>query len=76
MFIFAGAPAVPPQQPIFADPNYDADVAPVPTTGVPQFAPLNWGEFRRRRFEGDFKDAGKEVQISDWAIETPPPSRL
>lgn len=27
---------------------------------------VNWGEFRKRRSDGDFGDYGQEVQISDY----------
>ena len=30
------------------------------------YAIVNWGEFRRRRFEGDYADVGKEVQIAQF----------
>ena len=35
----------------------------------PVYSPLSWGEFRRRRFEGDLGDKGvPEVQISGWLV--------
>jgi hypothetical protein len=30
--------------------------------------PVSWGGFRRLRFEGDFADGGREVQISDFRV--------
>ena len=36
---------------------------------APRFRPVHWGEFRRRRFEGDLADVGREIQISDFLIE-------
>jgi isopenicillin N synthase-like dioxygenase len=53
--------------PFFYNPAYSADIRPL--IGAPRYRPLNWGEFRRRRADGDFADYGTEVQISDWQIE-------
>lgn len=50
--------------PYFYNPSYETDV--VPLTGVPNYQPINWGEFRRRRADGDFADYGTEVQISQY----------
>ncbi|WP_028969608.1 isopenicillin N synthase family dioxygenase [Sphingomonas sp. URHD0057] len=52
--------------PFFYNPAYSADIRPL--IGTPHYAPLNWGEFRRRRADGDFADYGTEVQISDWRV--------
>lgn len=58
--------------PFFYNPGYSATIAPLTAVsermGGPRFQPLSWGEFRRRRAEGDFGDYGTEVQISNWAI--------
>lgn len=56
--------------PFFYNPPHEALIAPVPTTGRPGYTPLGWGDFRRRRFQGDFADTGKEVQIADWAVSS------
>lgn len=60
--------------PYFYNPAYGATVAPLPgalaLTGAARFRPIPWGEFRRRRAEGDFGDYGREVQISDYALPT------
>ena len=53
--------------PFFHNPAYSADIRPL-TGGEPRYRPLNWGEFRRRRADGDFADYGTEVQISEWRI--------
>jgi isopenicillin N synthase-like dioxygenase len=53
--------------PFFYNPAYSADIRPL--IGAPRYRPLNWGEFRRRRADGDFADYGTEVQIGDWRIE-------
>ena len=52
--------------PYFLNPAYGADIAPL--IGTPRYRPLNWGEFRRRRAEGDFASYGTEVQIDEWRI--------
>jgi isopenicillin N synthase-like dioxygenase len=52
--------------PYFLNPAYGADVAPL--VGAPRYRPINWGEFRRRRAEGDFAAYGTEVQIGEWRI--------
>ena len=52
--------------PYFYNPSYDVDVAPL--VGEPAYRPLNWGEFRRRRADGDFADYGTEVQIGEWRV--------
>eukprot|EP00750_Incisomonas_marina_P015581 INCI18381.1.p1 GENE.INCI18381.1~~INCI18381.1.p1 ORF type:complete len:408 (+),score=55.66 INCI18381.1:169-1392(+) len=54
--------------PFFYNPSYDSMIEPVASCGSPRYRPLSWGEFRRRRFEGDFGDDSPDVQISDWAI--------
>ena len=62
--------------PFFYNPAHACMVAPIPTSAAaaPRYCPLNWGEFRRRRFEGDYGDYGTEVQISQWRLPSPPPS--
>ncbi len=50
--------------PYFYNPSYDADIAPL--RGEPRYKSINWGEFRRRRADGDFSDYGTEVQISQY----------
>ena len=32
------------------------------------YRPVHWGDFRRRRFAGDYVDTGKEVQIEDYLV--------
>ena len=57
--------------PLFFNPAYEAVVAPMERcmgAGRPaRYHPIRWGEFRRRRADGDFADYGAEVQISDYA---------
>ena len=53
--------------PYFYNPSYDTVVAPL--SGEPRYAPIPWGEFRRKRADGDFADYGAEVQISDYRLD-------
>ena len=53
--------------PFFYNPAYAAEIRPL--IGTPHYRPLNWGEFRRRRADGDFADYGTEVQIGDWRVQ-------
>lgn len=54
----------------FFNPSYSAVIRPLPETisdqAPPLYRDLPWGEFRRRRADGDFADYGAEVQISDY----------
>lgn len=56
--------------PYFYNPAYRALIAPldnlVDAARPARYAPISWGEFRRRRADGDFADYGAEVQISDY----------
>ena len=52
--------------PYFYNPAYSANVAPL--IGEPAYRPIDWGEYRRRRADGDFASYGTEVQISDYRI--------
>ena len=53
--------------PYFCNPSYDAVVEPL-TSAEPHYRPIHWGDFRRRRADGDFADYGSEVQISDYRV--------
>jgi isopenicillin N synthase-like dioxygenase len=53
--------------PYFCNPSYDAVVEPLGSVS-PRYKPIHWGEFRRKRADGDFADYGAEVQISDYRI--------
>ena len=50
--------------PYFYNPSYETEVLPL--TGDPKYRPIDWGEFRRRRADGDFANYGTEVQISQY----------
>ena len=56
--------------PFFYNPAYDADCGPLQALVTParaaRYRPVNWGEFRKRRADGDFADYGHEVQITDY----------
>jgi len=55
--------------PFFYNPSYDAKVVPfAPTDEREKYRAIDWGDFRRRRADGDYADVGREVQISDYAI--------
>lgn len=58
--------------PFFYNPSYAATVAPLGAalerTGNPHYAEIPWGDYRRRRADGDFADYGAEVQISDYRV--------
>ncbi len=53
--------------PFFHNPAYGAIVEPLPGE-EPRFRPIHWGEFRRKRADGDFADYGSEIQIADYRI--------
>jgi isopenicillin N synthase-like dioxygenase len=54
--------------PYFLNPAYSCDCAPL-TGENPLYRTINWGEFRRRRADGDYADYGDEVQISQYKIK-------
>lgn len=54
--------------PYFCNPSYDAVVEPL-GSGTPHYQPIHWGEFRRKRADGDFADYGAEIQISDYRLD-------
>ncbi len=56
--------------PFFFNPAYDTEVAPlVATEASPaKYRPVNWGDFRQARADGDFADYGHEIQIADFRL--------
>ena len=58
--------------PFFLSPDYRANYAPVPTMITDEqparYKPINWGEFRKLRGDGDYADLGEEVQIEHYRI--------
>ena len=55
--------------PYFCNPSYDAVIEPL-RAADPHYRPVHWGEFRRKRADGDFADYGAEVQISDYRVSS------
>jgi isopenicillin N synthase-like dioxygenase len=62
--------------PFFYNPSYESDCAPlegvVDAEHPPRYRPVNWGEFRRGRADGDYADLGEEVQIAQYATTRRP----
>ena len=58
--------------PFFFNPSCDAVYAPLDVltneSSPPNYRPINWGEFRYQRQQGDFANYGQENQISDYRI--------
>ena len=53
--------------PFFYNPSYASDVEPlVKEKSEAVYNVLNWGEFRAKRFAGDYADVGEEVQIANY----------
>ncbi|CAI5734986.1 unnamed protein product [Hyaloperonospora brassicae] len=60
--------------PFFYNPSYKTLVQPLVASegeDEPHYRPLSWREFRQARFQGDYADSGKEVQIGDYKIRGP-----
>ena len=55
--------------PFFFNPAYGAIVEPLECAKTPNlYLGIDWGEFRRRRADGDYANVGKEVQIADYHV--------
>ncbi|MFT4800030.1 MAG: isopenicillin N synthase-like dioxygenase [Candidatus Azotimanducaceae bacterium] len=54
--------------PYFLNPSYSCDCTPLIGEN-PLYKTINWGEFRRRRADGDYADYGDEVQINQYRIQ-------
>jgi len=60
--------------PFFYNPSYSSDVYPLSCSGIgigasaseSKYHTVNWGEFRAKRFAGDYADEGEEIQISHF----------
>ncbi|XOV86881.1 MAG: 2OG-Fe(II) oxygenase family protein [Pseudomonadota bacterium] len=50
----------------FYNPAATATYEPLPGMGDPRYHPISWGDFRTARAEGDYADAGEEIQISHF----------
>ncbi|KAG2910996.1 hypothetical protein PC116_g22076 [Phytophthora cactorum] len=59
--------------PFFYNPSYKAQVKPIVVKEGEEanYRPLSWREFRLARFQGDYTDSGKEIQIGDFKIHGP-----
>jgi isopenicillin N synthase-like dioxygenase len=58
--------------PYFFNPSYSTTYSPLPGSIAQgeraHYRPINWGDFRQARADGDFADYGAEVQISNFAV--------
>lgn len=72
--VFASASTRRYSAPYFFNPSYATNYAPLPSllaNGVnARYQVINWGEFRAGRSAGDYADHGKEIQISDFQIQS------
>jgi isopenicillin N synthase-like dioxygenase len=59
--------------PYFFNPSYATNCAPLAgSIGLDdsaRYTPINWGDFRQARADGDYADFGTEIQISHFATE-------
>lgn len=57
--------------PFFLNPSYETIVSPFTNNNEKSaYHSINWGDFRRKRADGDYADVGKEIQISDYLIQS------
>ena len=56
--------------PFFFNPAYASQYAPLDHLGEPRYRPISWAEFRAGRASGDYADAGEEIQISHFRIDS------
>ncbi|CAM9277483.1 unnamed protein product [Chrysoparadoxa australica] len=57
--------------PFFFNPDYQAEVKPIvtgPDGAKALYKPFKWGDFRWRRFKGDYADEGEEIQIAHFKL--------
>eukprot|EP01127_Copromyxa_protea_P013775 TRINITY_DN372_c0_g1_i2.p1 TRINITY_DN372_c0_g1~~TRINITY_DN372_c0_g1_i2.p1 ORF type:complete len:316 (-),score=58.59 TRINITY_DN372_c0_g1_i2:68-1015(-) len=55
--------------PFFYNPSLQTTIEPFAETPEQRkYKPINWGNFRRSRFLGDYADVGEEVQISHFRV--------
>lgn len=55
--------------PYFLNPDYAYSYAPLESAlnkSAPRYRPINWGDFRSQRSQGDYADQGEEIQISNY----------
>ncbi len=57
--------------PYFFNPSYSTNYAPLPGSiadgEAAHYRPINWGDFRQARADGDYADYGTEIQIAHFA---------
>lgn len=57
----------------FFNPSHSVDIQPLQVEAVgdkvPHYRPINWWEFRSKRYEGDYANVGEEVQIEWYRVE-------
>jgi len=70
--VAASSQAVRYSAPFFFNPTYETTYQPLPATidakHPPLYRPINWGEFRGLRADGDYGNYGDEVQISQYRL--------
>ena len=56
--------------PFFFNPRHSCNYAPLTdhSQESPRYSPINWGEFRAQRADGDYTDTGEEIQIEHYRI--------
>ena len=58
--------------PFFYNPSYNSVYEPLDVltneASPPRYKPINWGEFRWKRQQGDYANYGQENQIADYRI--------
>jgi isopenicillin N synthase-like dioxygenase len=56
--------------PYFFNPSYSTNYTPLPGSiaarEVAHYRPINWGDFRQARADGDYADFGTEIQIAHF----------
>jgi len=59
--------------PFFYTPSYSCNIQPLDTcvskTNPAKYRSINWGDFRKGRFAGDYADVGEEIQIKHFEIK-------
>ncbi|KAJ7519621.1 hypothetical protein O6H91_20G046700 [Diphasiastrum complanatum] len=59
--------------PLFFNPYHNTNIAPMPELidgqHPPKYRSFNYGKYFKKKGDGNYKDIGKDLQISDYAIE-------
>ena len=57
--------------PFFFNPSYETVVSPLENNDEKNiYQSIHWGDFRRKRADGDYANIGKEVQIADYLTQS------